>query len=706
MKKIKILEKAFNDLVYISSLNSESIFTEILKIFNSVISANSSSVWIKNESHLECFRVYPNIKQLQNLQVSCNDPAPCLKKLQSHKPFLIDIENDFEILCEEFKKYIDRKTIKTILITPIIVNSKIIGIVANSSTKQTDEWNDHELNFAMVAATILSLHIQTQRVEQISQKLQEMKSLLDNSNTIIFHWSNDEGWPVISVTENISMFGYSAEDFLNNKIAYSSIIYRDDLETVSKEVADYLAHNIDHFMQAYRIQTANGDIRWIEDTTVVQRDKENKVIGFLGIIHDITEKREIQNRLKENEAKFKAIVETSLAGVFVYRDTYIYVNSAFEEITGYSAGELTKIAPESILEKKLQKKFQVITQQRIQGKLLTPSAYQDVPIVRKDGQKRIIRITASTILYEGDYAGAGTVVDVTDIVQEKKQRMMLSQALKQTDDIVYITDINGNIIYVNESTIKNYGYTKKELLRSNARIFASGKHDKSFYKELWESILSGKNYHAIMQNRTKDRKLLYEEKNITPIFNENNEIEGFVSTGTNITKRVELEKKLKEMAIIDNLTQVYNRHKLNEIIQLELERVKRYKENSILIMLDIDHFKHVNDTYGHDIGDVVLKFLSQTILHSIRKVDTFGRWGGEEFILILAHLDMPQALIKAESIRKKIENSLIDGKYKITISLGVTKFKNEDTMIELLKRVDNALYEAKETGRNKIVVQE
>ncbi|SFV59379.1 diguanylate cyclase/phosphodiesterase (GGDEF & EAL domains) with PAS/PAC sensor(s) [hydrothermal vent metagenome] len=705
MKKIKILEKALNDLIYISSCNDENIFPKILKIFNNAISSNRSSIWIKDERHLKCLSVYPNIEQLQNLQVPFNDPSPCLKKLQSHKPFLLNLENDFEMLCEEFKKYIDRKTTKTILITPIIVNSKIIGIVANSSTKKTDEWNDYEVNFAMVAATILSLHIQTQRVEQISQKLQEMKSLLDNSKTIIFHWSNDEGWPVISVTENIAMFGYSAEDFLNNKITYSSIIYKDDLETVSKEVAYYLEHNIDRFVQVYRIQTANGDIRWIEDTTVVQRDKENKAIGFLGIIHDITEKREIENRLKENEAKFKAMVESSLAGVFVYRDTYLYINSAFEEITGYSENQLKKMMPESVLEKKLQKSFHEIGQKRIQGKLLAPSAYQDIPIIRKDGQKRIIRLSASTILYEGNYAGAGTVVDVTDIVREKKQRMMLSQTLKQTDDIVYITKIDGSIIYVNESTIKNYGYTKEELLGSSPQIFASGKYDKSFFKKLWEIILSGKNYNAVLTNRTKDGKLLYEEKNITPILNENNEIESFVSTGTNITKRVELEKKLKKMAIIDNLTQVYNRHKLNEIIQAEIEMVKRYEENSAIVMIDIDHFKYVNDTYGHDIGDVVLKFLCQTILHSIRKVDTFGRWGGEEFILILSHLDISQALIKAESIRKTIENSLIDGKYKITISMGVTKFKNEDTMTQLLKRVDDLLYEAKETGRNKVVAK-
>jgi len=518
----------------------------------------------------------------------------------------------------------------------------------------------------MTVASIVALHIQLAQKKQENKRNQEMKSLLDNSDTIIFHWSASEGWPVISVTNNISMFGYLPEDFLDNKISYSSIIYKDDLEKVSKEVEEYLKNNIDNFKQVYRIRTKNDDIRWVEDTTIVQRDKDNEVVGFLGIIHDITEQRALEQNLKENEEKFRAMIESSLSGAFIYRDTYLYVNKAFENITGYSADELRTMAPQFVLEKKLQEHFHEIGQQRIQGKLLSTSDYQNVTIVRKDGKQCIVRISVSTIKYKGVYAGAGTVMDITDLMKEKKVHNLLAKTLKQTDDIVYITDINGNITYVNESTLKNYGYAEEELLGKNAKIFASGKYEKSFYEKFWKTILSGKNHRCIMTNRTKDGELLYEDKIVTPIFNENNEIENFVSTGTNITKRIELEKKLEKMAIIDNLTGIYNRHKINEVINNEIERVKRYNEDAVIVMFDIDHFKHVNDTYGHDVGDEVLKFLSQLVLKSIRKVDVVGRWGGEEFIVILSHIDLSHAYSKVESIRKKIENSLINGKYKIS----------------------------------------
>ncbi len=698
-----MLERGLNQLIYVSAYAKENAFSEIIKTSNEILSTNRSSIWIQEQETLKCQSVYPYVKQLQDIRIPYKNPAECKKKLQSHRPFVLDLNDDETIICKSFRKYIDKETTKTILITPIIVKSQIIGIVANSSSKNMNEWNESEFNFAMTVASIVALHIQLAQIEQENKRNEEMKSLLDNSDTIIFHWSASEGWPVLSVTNNISMFGYTPEDFLDNKISYSSIIYEKDLEKISKEVEEYHKNNIDNFKQVYRIKTRDNTIRWIEDTTIVQRDENKEVLSFLGIIHDITEQRALEEDLKENEEKFRAMIESSLAGAFIYRDTYVYVNKAFEDITGYSADELRTMAPQLVLEKKLQENFQKIGQQRIKGQLLSTSDYQNVTIVRKDGEQRIVKLTVSTIKYRGEYAGAGTIMDITDLMEEKKVHNLLAKALKQTDDIVYITDIHGNITYVNDSTLKNYGYTKEELLGKNAKIFASGKHEKSFYKKFWKTILSGENYHYIMMNQTKNGNLLYEEKVITPIFNEDNEIESFVSTGTNITKRIALEKKLEKMAVIDNLTNIYNRHKLNELISNELEQVKRYNEDAVIVMFDIDHFKHINDTYGHDVGDEVLKFLSHMVLKSIRKVDVVGRWGGEEFILILSHIDLGHAYSKVEAIRKKIENSLIDGNYKITVSFGMTQFLQTDTKAKLLKRVDDALYEAKKSGRNKVI---
>ena len=295
--------------------------------------------------------------------------------------------------------------------------------------------------------------------------------------------------------------------------------------------------------------------------------------------------------------------------------------------------------------------------------------------------------------------------DVSKYKEQDKKVTLLAKALQQTDDIVLITDEDGIIEYVNDSLILKSGYSENELLGHKTNIFKSTKQDKKFYKNLWNTILSGKNYHGILINRAKNSTLYYVDMNITPIFDEKNKIRNFVATSTDITNRIEIENRLKKLATVDSLTKIYNRYKINEEIDIKIARYRRYKNPFALVMFDIDFFKHVNDTYGHSIGDKVLRALSKLVLKNIREVDLFGRWGGEEFMLVLDNTTKYEALTIAEKIRKLVGEHMIDGKYTITISLGVVEFKEDEAKRELLKRVDNALYKAKQNGRNLVVVE-
>ena len=148
----------------------------------------------------------------------------------------------------------------------------------------------------------------------------------------------------------------------------------------------------------------------------------------------------------------------------------------------------------------------------------------------------------------------------------------------------------------------------------------------------------------------------------------------------------------------DNLTGIFNREKFNTVY----ENLK-IKNNASLIMFDIDHFKKVNDTYGHDIGDEVLKALCACVKHELRERDIFIRWGGEEFLILLPRLKESQLFSIAERIRKSVQALTVPKLPKITISLGATQIKNDKDKQTSLKRVDEALYKAKESGRNKTV---
>lgn len=191
--------------------------------------------------------------------------------------------------------------------------------------------------------------------------------------------------------------------------------------------------------------------------------------------------------------------------------------------------------------------------------------------------------------------------------------------------------------------------------------------------------------------------LLYSSKYVT--FNNEEMVLVIVDDNTEL---MEANLKLKEMAITDGLTQLYNHKHSYYKLEEEITRATRYGNKLSIIMLDIDHFKAINDTYGHQIGDKTLVAVSQTLKNNLREIDYAGRYGGEEFIVILPQTGLDNAYITAERIRRAIEStSFEEGKIKITISGGVVEFKEESALI-LIGKADELLFEAKQKGRNRI----
>ena len=191
------------------------------------------------------------------------------------------------------------------------------------------------------------------------------------------------------------------------------------------------------------------------------------------------------------------------------------------------------------------------------------------------------------------------------------------------------------------------------------------------------------------------RNLIHtQEKTNQELNKHKNNLQGLVEMRT---------EQLEKLATIDDLTQVYNRRKIYELAGYEIDRSIRYKHPLSVIMIDIDHFKKINDSYGHDIGDKILQQVCDSISAIIRKPDIFGRVGGEEFMLLLPETSGDDASDFAERIRTTIEQKEFETVKNVTISLGVTECVEEDNILPLFKRADNALYTAKNDGRNRVV---
>jgi len=292
----------------------------------------------------------------------------------------------------------------------------------------------------------------------------------------------------------------------------------------------------------------------------------------------------------------------------------------------------------------------------------------------------------------------------------EKKTYELKSILDAQDNLILVINDDGSF-EVNQTLLEFLGYkTIEEFSESNTCIskrfipknnYFVLKNDAIWFEEIMKLEDSKR---VVMMNNTQGEKIIFRVNIKSFMFNTKHVVISF----TDITDLKHYTYELQYKATHDNLTKLLNRHKLNDELDKEITRENRYVHGLSLLMLDIDNFKQVNDTYGHDLGDIVLKDISKIIQDTIRATDYAARWGGEEFIVLLPETLLNEASQIAELIRvniEKYENKTLDK--PTTVSIGVSQFKvNEDNVDTFVKGVDLAMYEAKQTGKNKVVKYE
>jgi len=290
----------------------------------------------------------------------------------------------------------------------------------------------------------------------------------------------------------------------------------------------------------------------------------------------------------------------------------------------------------------------------------------------------------------------------------KLQRALLlaNQELKRFAKIIdrYVitatTKTNTVITDVSTAFSKTSGYSKEELIGEKINIIRHPDTPKELFENIWKRIEDGKEWCGEIKNRKKDGKEYWLDQNIIPIKDENGDIVSYMAVGSDISAKKELER----LSATDMLTHIFNRRKIEELLQAEMLRAKRHDRSLSVILLDIDHFKQTNDGYGHHAGDVVLQQCVNVLRETIRKSDMIGRYGGEEFLIVCPETRGEEALIVAEKARAAIDKFVFETVGHKTISLGVAEFNGRDTLEELVKKADIAMYSSKENGRNRSTI--
>mgnify|MGYP001611564553 CR=1 FL=1 len=307
----------------------------------------------------------------------------------------------------------------------------------------------------------------------------------------------------------------------------------------------------------------------------------------------------------------------------------------------------------------------------------------------------------------------GIVQDITGEKEREFELKKLSMAIEESANLVFITDRNGTIEYVNPLFEQVTGYSKDEAIGQNPRILSSGDTPNELYRELWSTILSGRTWRDTHKNKKKTGGFYWCNCVISPIINDKGEITHFLSIQEDITEKMQSEEKLSRIARHDELTGFYNRARFLELLDEWLANAILHDATGGLLLIDIDHFKFINDTYGHGIGDDFLRRVSVVINSTIdafyvrhvgqKEKPLLSRPSGDEFAAFLPHLSEAQCLGLAEEIK----NSIALFRYKelslsATISLGIALYPEHGANSRtLLTKADTAMYRAKELGRNR-----
>ena len=439
--------------------------------------------------------------------------------------------------------------------------------------------------------------------------------------------------------------------------------------------------------------------------------QEGVVTGAIATFVDITQRINTEIALRESEQRLRSIIETEPECIKVVdaRGRLVEMNAA--GLAMLEADSLAQAQQHTLLdyvESDDRAAFIALHHQVLNGE-------GGVLVFRIKGLKGTSRCLETHATPMRDASGKitsllGVTRDVTESKKAEQQLRIAATAFESHEGMV-ITDANGDILKVNHAFTAITGYTAEEVIGKNPHQLNSGRHDAAFYTAMWQSINTQGSWEGEIWNRRKNGEIYPEHLTITAVRDADGRLTNYVANLTDITQSKAAAEKIEQLAFYDPLTNLPNRRLLLDRIRQALASSARSSRQGALLFIDLDNFKTLNDTLGHDIGDLLLQRVAERLAACVREDDTVARLGGDEFVIMLEDLNNQafEAAAQVEAVGEKILTSLNQpyqlGKheYLSTPSIGVTLFNGHEQEIEeLLKQADIAMYQAKKAGRNNL----
>jgi diguanylate cyclase (GGDEF)-like protein/PAS domain S-box-containing protein len=547
-----------------------------------------------------------------------------------------------------------------------------------------------------------------QMEEALRQSEEKHRTIIENIRDGYFEV--DLAGNYIFFNESIcEIHGYSKKEMMGTN--YRQYVDKENAKKVFEAFNEIYKTGITGGIFDYEIIRKNGTKRQVEISATLQKDSSGNPIGFRGTTRDVTERRKMEETIRQSEERYRTILdemedayfEVDLAGNF------IFFNDAICRLLKYSKEEL------------LGKSFRVHVDKddvpilyNAFGKIYRtgkPERGLCYKAVRKDGTTGFAEMTGFPLQNQ-----KGEMIGFRGIGREITQRMKLEERLRQSEEKYrtilenmqegyFEVDLAGNITFCNDSMCRFLGYTQEEMMGINNRQFTDKKNAEKLFRAFNEVYKTGEPTKEFdWQIIRKDGTKRFIEASISLKKDSTGKSIGFQGITRDVTERKLNEEKILYMATHDTLTGLPNRLMFSQLINHAIQTAQRYQREFAVLFIDLDRFKAVNDIMGHEAGDQMLQEIATRLKQVLRAVDVAARFGGDEFVIFIEEVSDPShvAIVAQKILTNIIKPITIMGReYRITASIGICMFpKDAEDEQSLMKNADIAMYLAKEEGKN------
>ncbi len=538
--------------------------------------------------------------------------------------------------------------------------------------------------------------------------------LFSSAPAIIYTCESKPPYKVTFISANVTkILGYAVAAFLDDTHFWADRTHPEDRDYVLGKFSDLPAQLSPSVQSSargrrtheYRFQHQDGSWRWMRDELSIICDPADNTCELVGYLIDVSEQRQKNIVLEDAHNLLKTVIDTVPVRIF-WKDKdlrYLGCNAVFARNSGAAS-------PEELIGKddgQLRWRDHAETYRHDDRSVIAsgiPKLGYEESQTTPDEQ--LVWTRKSKVPLRNKHEEIIGVLGISEDITEQKKAydsmLLASTIYESSSEAIMITDENNRIIQINPAFTRMTGYEAKDIVDKNPSIFRSEYQDEVFYRNMWSELMQKDHWQGEVWDRKKDGSIHAKWVTMNIIRNLDGRVNFHVAQFSDITEKKQKDALIIRQANYDQLTQLPNRNLFKERLQQDMKQVLRNKQSLALMFLDLDHFKDINDTFGHDRGDELLKAVGRRILDCVREVDTVARLGGDEFAVILSNVDDGKLAGNiAQDILQSLNNPFIleasPVEYHVSISIGIALYPRDGTTLDnLMKHADQALYAAKE----------